>query len=110
MFRVIKDIAQDQSTRGGASVEESADGGRRLNLSSSRGKISFYKIVGNFTKMFRVNKDIVADIKILIILSRRNLVSPKATWHRDPEILFYEGFRVFGVSSDGGSERCGCVG
>jgi len=43
-------------------------------------------------------------------LHRRNLVSPKATWHREPEILFYEGFRVFGVSSDGGSERCGCVG
>lgn len=35
---LLYSLAQDQSTRGGASVEESADGGRRLNLSSSRGK------------------------------------------------------------------------
>jgi hypothetical protein len=33
---LLYSLAQDQSTRGGASVEESADGGRRLNLSSSR--------------------------------------------------------------------------
>jgi hypothetical protein len=35
--------------------------------------ISFNKIVGNFTKMPRVIKDIVADIKILIILSTHRL-------------------------------------